>query len=176
MSWLALLPMCFCAASQGSPQAPPANPAAASWCEAAPALRAELQQIDARNAADCWPGEACWNERVEKAKELRDRHPEDLFANLTYQELVRANEGMLSWEAERTLTDEYRVLVGDHRNNAAFQFLYARVVRKPEEQRDCYRALLERSPEFPWGHFGLAEAEAAMAGGRVETSNRLNSR
>jgi hypothetical protein len=129
-----------------------------AWCEPRAEIRPQLDAIDPWGR-ECWAGQPCWRWALEAATKLRAMHPDDLFVNRTYQDLVRLG-GRDDPNATSALVRDYSERARRHPRDPVAQYLAARVSEDTGEARKLYEAALAIVPGFPWAHLGVAVAEA----------------
>lgn len=127
--------------------------AQAGPCTPAPEIRAELQKaaaIPVINAFD-------FDRNVAHFRELRQRHPDDLFAHEAYQDAVNrfGIEGHL-----QALTGDYESLSLKHYGELMYRYLYARSLlgRNTRGAIQALSGIAAEDPNFAPAHRALAEA------------------
>jgi len=135
---------------------------AASWCEPRPELREALDELDAWNWDDCKPAQPCWAARIERARALRERFPDDHFVHAAYRGLVRW-ENRQPGADDPALAEEYQKLASAHPDSVVLQAAWA-AAASAEDQKALWHGIVERAPEFPWAQLGLITAELRTHG------------
>jgi thiol-disulfide isomerase/thioredoxin len=128
-------------------------------CEAPPEFEAAWRAVDDL-WEDCGARVPCWREKLEAARNMRDRYPAELLAHRALAAtIVRLPRQMA--ERKTVRADERRAYEESARRypkNPAYPYLIAQL----EENRKARRALLERAaaldPDFPWAHEALVRA------------------
>jgi thiol-disulfide isomerase/thioredoxin len=128
-----------------------------AWCEPPEALRSQLEALEPWGS-ECFPGQPCWQSRVDAAKKLVATYPDDLFVNHTYQDLLRivGREG----PGAAGLAEEYKARARKHPADAVAQYLAGRVSENTDDERKLYEKALAIALDFPWAHRGLVVVEA----------------
>ena len=124
------------------------------YCEASPAMKAELKKVSQLYQED-FP----FAERLQRQKtmlqELLTKYPDDFFLQRRYQDSRRA--GFFA-DTDALILD-YRAQLEKKPNDPIAVYLYARLLvgRQTKEAIALVEKLTQQSPEFPWSHYQLAE-------------------
>jgi hypothetical protein len=128
----------------------PAQATAATACESAPAIRAELEKANAAASG------RDFDRNVAPFLALRQRHPDNLVVHERYQDAVQRYgiEGHL-----RKLTEDYQVLSLQHPDELMYSYLYARslIGRNTASAIQQMLEIVADHPEFAPAHRSLAE-------------------
>ncbi|MCW5977553.1 MAG: TIGR03435 family protein [Bryobacteraceae bacterium] len=117
-------------------------------CEPNPAVKGAIEALSSYDVS------LPFEQRFASRRELVEEYPEDIFAGMAAQEVVRGQPD-LNAEREWALRHYERM-----QDRTAADFLHARLLGKvdPAGSRALLRKVIEREPDFAWAHLALAEA------------------
>jgi len=133
----------------------------ASICDPSPEVKAALTHIDAQKHALGETNYEFWQSRRAAVKALLQRYPNDFFVQRTYvHEMMGPDPSTGGFPSERgtlQVIGHYKVLHGQHPDDAAVEYLYATTLidRDTPTAINLLDEALQKKPSFPWPNLDL---------------------
>jgi thiol-disulfide isomerase/thioredoxin len=138
-------------------------------CTAPPEVEAAWKRL-ADAPRECYFRYACWQGKIDAAKKLRSRFPQELLAHRVLVESVKWTPRDLPRRDSQieSLRKEYRELSKRYPKNPSYPFLLAQLGANKQERPRLLHEALSRDSGFVWAHKELA------GGGTEEARKHLD--